>query len=233
MDEGFADWTRKDFRSFTSALEQYGRKDSENVFRQVSHETGKPEHDVEAYFEAFEKNAETNLVEWAKIVEKIEKGEKKIQRQAEIKNALNLKVARHAPNPFQTLTVTYAGVGGGGGVRGKIWSEEEDAYLVCMMHRHGYGQWERIRQEIRRAWQFKFDWFIKSRNAAELQRRGDVLLRCIEKENEDFERKLCEKSKEVSAEKGATWGAVGTVAKSGVKDVRTFPFTKKAKVSSS
>ena len=102
-----------------------------------------------------------------------------------------------------------------------------------MMHRHGYGKWERIRQEIRRAWQFKFDWFIKSRNAAELQRRGDVLLRCIEKENEDFERKLCEKSKEVSAEKGATWGAVGTVAKSGVKDVRTFPFTKKAKVSSS
>ena len=90
------------------------------------------------------------------------------------------------------MTITYAGVGGGGGVRGKIWSEEEDSYLVCMMHRYGYGQWERIRQEIRRAWQFKFDWFIKSRNAAELQRRGDVLLRCIEKENEDYERRRAE-----------------------------------------
>ena len=116
-------------------------------------------------------------------------------------------MARHAPNPFQTLTINYGGVGGGG-VRGKIWSEEEDAYLVCMMHRHGYGQWERIRQEVRRAWQFKFDWFFKSRNATELQRRGDVLLRCIEKENEDLERKLRERARK-AAEAAAGQGKRG------------------------
>jgi len=79
-------------------------------------------------------------------------------------------------NSLSFPKVNYGGAGTGGS-RGKIWTEDEDAYLVCMMHRHGYGQWERIRQEIRRAWQFKFDWFFKSRNAAELQRRGDVLLR--------------------------------------------------------
>ena len=128
-----------------------------------------------------------------------------------------MQIARHAPNPFQTLTVNYGGVGGGGGVRGKIWSEEEDAFLVCMMHRHGYGQWERIRQEIRRAWQFKFDWFIKSRNASELQRRGDVLLRCIEKENEDLERKLREKELKAAAavEKAAAASAGGVDKKRG------------------
>lgn len=32
---------------------------------------------------------------------------------------------------------------------------------------------------------FRFDWFIKSRTAVELQRRGDVLIRLIEKENEE------------------------------------------------
>jgi hypothetical protein len=94
MEEGFPDWTRKDFRCFCAALEQYGRKDRESVFRQVSHETGKPEGDVAAYFEAFLQKAETSLTEWAKIVEKIEKGEKKIQRQMEIKEALNQKVCR-------------------------------------------------------------------------------------------------------------------------------------------
>ena len=93
MEEGFADWTRKDFRSFTGALEQYGRKDRDNVFRQVSHETGKPDYDVEAYFDAFEKKAAASLTDWAKIIEKVEKGEKKIQRQAEIKDALNQKVS--------------------------------------------------------------------------------------------------------------------------------------------
>ena len=44
-----------------------------------------------------------------------------------------------------------------------------------MMHRYGYGNWERMRMAIRHAWQFKFDWFFKSRNALELQvrkRRG-------------------------------------------------------------
>lgn len=33
--------------------------------------------------------------------------------------------------------------------------------------------------------QFRFDWFLKSRNASELQRRTDTLVRLIEKENED------------------------------------------------
>lgn len=37
------------------------------------------------------------------------------------------------------------------------------------------------------AWQFRFDWFFKSRNAAELQRRGDTLIRLVEKENEELE----------------------------------------------
>ena len=70
--------------------------------------------------------------------------------------------------------------------RGKIWTEEEDAYLVNMMNRFGYGNWERMRMQIRHAWQFKLDWFFKARNAAELQRRCDFLIKQIEKENEEY-----------------------------------------------
>jgi hypothetical protein len=29
LDEGFSEWTRKDFRAFTSALELFGRRDTE------------------------------------------------------------------------------------------------------------------------------------------------------------------------------------------------------------
>jgi len=195
--DGFGDWSRRDFRSFTNGLEQYGRKDRDAVFRQVSAETGKGEAEVERYLDAFNRFASSCLSDYAKVMEKIEKGERKIARQTEIAEALATKLARSGPNAFQTLTVNY-GAAGNGGSRGKVWTDEEDAYLVCMMHRHGYGQWERIRGEIRRAWQFKFDWFFKSRNAAELQRRGDVLLRCIEKENEDIAKKEKEaKSKKI------------------------------------
>jgi len=194
LEEGFGDWTRKDFRSLCTALEALGRQDKESVTRQVSGETGKAEADVERYLDAFLEKGPEQLAEFPKIIEKIEKGEKKIQRQREISEALSKKMARCGPNPFQALQVNYGGSGHGSGqARGKLWTEDEDAFLVCMMHRHGYGQWERIRHEIRRAWQFKFDWFFKSRNASELARRGDVLLRCIEKENEDAD-KLQERS---------------------------------------
>ena len=56
-----------------------------------------------------------------------------------------------------------------------------------MMHTYGYGNWERIRVEIRNAWQFNFDWFFKSRNASELGRRADLLIKLVEKENSDLE----------------------------------------------
>jgi hypothetical protein len=39
-------------------------------------------------------------------MEKIEKGEKKIQRATEISEALHKKIEREGPNAFQTLTVS-------------------------------------------------------------------------------------------------------------------------------
>jgi len=51
-----------------------------------------------------------------------------------------------------------------------------------MTNELGYGQWDALKDEVRRAWQFRFDWFIKSRSAAELGRRVDSLIRLIEKE---------------------------------------------------
>jgi SWI/SNF-related matrix-associated actin-dependent regulator of chromatin subfamily A member 5 len=77
----------------------------------------------------------------------------------------------------------------GAGTRGRAYQEEEDAFLVCMMHRHGYGAAERIRMEIRRAWQFRFDWYFKSRSAQEIQKRCDAIVKFVEKENEEYRKK--------------------------------------------
>ena len=48
---------------------------------------------------------------------------------------------------------------------------------------------ERIRMEIRRAWQFRFDWFFKSRNAQEIQKRCEAVVRLVEKENDEIRKK--------------------------------------------
>ena len=60
------------------------------------------------------------------------------------------------------------------------YQEEEDAFLIHMMYRHGYGAAERIRMEIRRAWQFRFDWYFKSRSSHEISKRCDILVKIIE-----------------------------------------------------
>ena len=54
--------------------------------------------------------------------------------------------------------------------------------MLCLMQKIGYGRWEEIKLEIRKAWQFRFDWFIKSRTPQELQRRGDLIVRLIKNE---------------------------------------------------
>jgi hypothetical protein len=100
---------------------------------------------------------------------------------------------------WQRMKISY-----GPGVRGKGYQEEEDAFLVCMMHRHGFGAAERIRMEIRRAWQFRFNWYIKSRTAVDLQKRCEILVKILERENEEVRKKEEEdehRKKKPSAEK--------------------------------
>ena len=122
----------------------------------------------------------------------IEKGEAKIQRRGHIKRALDAKIARYRA-PFHQLRIAY------GTNKGKNYTEEEDRFLVCMLHKLGFDRdlvYEELRAAVRSAPQFRFDWFIKSRTAMELQRRCNTLIMLIEKEmNEIEERERNERKK--------------------------------------
>merc|ERR1712127_748059 len=84
----------------------------------------------------------------------------------------------------------------GQGHKGFSYQQEEDAFLLTMMHRHGFGAARRIQLEIRRAWQFRFDWFFKSRSPQEIQKRCDVLIRVVEREVQEHQDKEAEKEEE-------------------------------------
>ena len=215
LEEGFPDWGKKDFKAFCTALERHGRYDFNSVYMDVKNETGRERQEVQRYFVAFWTYYQ-RLAEWPKIIERIERGEKKILRLRQIRDDLQEKVERHLEDVFgsyfrQTganaipsvpemldrswpkMKINY-----GSGLRGKGYQEEEDAFLVCMMYRHGYGAAERIRMEIRRAWQFRFDWYFKSRPAQEIQKRCDLLVKIVERENEEYRKK---EEQELSQEK--------------------------------
>jgi SWI/SNF-related matrix-associated actin-dependent regulator of chromatin subfamily A member 5 len=208
--EGFPDWSRKDFKAFCTSLERHGRYDFNNICQEVVLETGKDRAEIARYFVAFWMNYQ-RILEWGKILEKIERGEKKIQRLRQIREVIHEKVERHLEDTFSYMfgpdgtvkndeplpTVSellhYSWpkmkINYGFSNRGKGYQEEEDAFLVCMMYRHGYGAAERIRMEIRRAWQFRFDWYFKSRTAADIQKRCDILVKIVEREIEDLHKK--------------------------------------------
>ena len=96
-----------------------------------------------------------------KIMAQIERGEAKIQRRISIKKALDSKMLRYRA-PFHQLRIQY------GTNKGKNYTEEEDRFLICMLHKLGFDKenvYDELRTSIRQAPQFRFDWFIKSRTA--------------------------------------------------------------------
>ena len=61
-----------------------------------------------------------------------------------------------------------------------------------MLHKLGFDKenvYEELRSAIRSSPQFRFDWFLKSRTALELQRRCNTLITLIERENQEIEEK--------------------------------------------
>ena len=179
FDEAFPSWNRRDYRAYVSACEKFGRSDVTSIAQELFDGLGKTKAETKRYHEVFWKRY-TELDNYEKVIERIEHGEEKILRRQEVTEALDKIVAR-TKNPWQCLTLPY------NTNRGKAFTEEEDRFLVCATQRLGYGNWDLLQLEIRKAWQFRFDWFLKSRTPAELARRVDSLIRMVEKANEAFE----------------------------------------------
>ncbi|XP_019866351.1 chromatin-remodeling complex ATPase chain Iswi isoform X2 [Aethina tumida] len=181
LNQGFTNWSKRDFNQFIKANEKYGRDDIENIAKEVEGKT--PEEVVEYSAVFWERCHELQDID--RIMTQIERGEAKIQRRASIKRALDAKMARYRA-PFHQLRIAY------GTNKGKNYMEDEDRFLVCMLHKLGFDRenvYEELRAAVRASPQFRFDWFLKSRTAMELQRRCNTLITLIERENAELEEK--------------------------------------------
>merc|ERR1712168_531305 len=190
LTQGFTSWNKRDFNQFIKACEKYGRDDLTNICKEVE---GKSPAEVREYASVFWERC-NELTDIERIMAQIERGEAKIQRRISIKEAMEAKMARYK-SPFHQLRIQY------GTNKGKNYTEEEDRFLVCMLHKLGFDRenvYEELRQAVRCAPQFRFDWFIKSRTAVELQRRCNTLITLIERENQE----LLEKEKREKKKKG-------------------------------
>ncbi|XP_065211237.1 chromatin-remodeling complex ATPase chain Iswi [Planococcus citri] len=180
LTQGF-NWTKRDFNQFIKANEKYGRDDIDSICKEVE---GKTPEEVREYSAIFWERCQ-ELQDIDRIISQIDRGEAKIQRRVDIKHALDAKISRYRA-PFHQLRIVY------GNNKGKNYTEEEDRFLVCMLHKLGFDKenvYEELKSAVRCAPQFRFDWFIKSRTALELQRRCNTLITLIERENQELEEK--------------------------------------------
>jgi SWI/SNF-related matrix-associated actin-dependent regulator of chromatin subfamily A member 5 len=91
ISDAFSDWTRKDYRIFVASCEKYGRKAKVQINQDVAGQTMKDQSVVAEYYKVFWERYE-ELSDYEKVIEKIEKGEKKIERNLNIADRIAWKV---------------------------------------------------------------------------------------------------------------------------------------------
>ncbi|CAN7037991.1 unnamed protein product [Brassica rapa subsp. trilocularis] len=175
-EEGFSSWSKRDFNTFIRSCEKYGRNDVKSIASEME---GKTEEEVERYAQVF-KERYKELSDYDRIIKNIEKGEGRISRKDEIMKVIGKKLDRYR-NPWLELKIQY------GQNKGKLYNEECDRFMVCMVHKVRYGNWEELKTAFKTSPLFSFDWYVKSRSGQELARRCETLIRLIEKENQEYD----------------------------------------------
>ncbi|KAL6517182.1 ISWI chromatin-remodeling complex ATPase chr11 [Orobanche hederae] len=193
LEEGFSTWSRRDFNTFIRACEKYGRNDIKSIASEME---GKTLEEVERYAKVF-KERYKELNDYDRIIKNIERGEARISRKDEIMKAIGKKLDRYK-NPWLELKIQY------GQNKGKLYNEECDRFMICMVHKLGYGNWDELKAAFRTSPLFRFDWFVKSRTTQELARRCDTLIRLVERENQEYDERERQARKEKKLAKSMT-----------------------------
>ena len=177
--QGFSDWSRREFQAFIKGCERYGRKAYAAIAAEMP-DGVKTEREVKEYSKVFWERVD-ELQDSAKLVTRIEEGEAKLAKMQAHENVLKKRIAA-TRQPLQQLKLTY------GQARGKSYSEEEDRFLLVKLAEYGLAAedvYDRIKRDAAVYPGFRFDWFIKSRTPQEIGRRCNTLLLLVLKEDEE------------------------------------------------
>lgn len=181
--KGFPEWNKRDFQQFLNGSAKYGRQNYEGISEEVD---GKNAEEIAEYAKVFWKKYKS-LDNWQKNLNVIEEGEARVRLSEEKKRLLAKKISQ-SRMPLQNMTIKYTV----STTNKKVYTEEEDRFLLVMLHKHGVEGdmiFEKIRDEIRQSPLFRFDWFFLSRTPQEISRRCNTLISAVVRELGDGEAK--------------------------------------------
>jgi SWI/SNF-related matrix-associated actin-dependent regulator of chromatin subfamily A member 5 len=175
----FPSWTRRDVKYFILALERFGKKNGDRVCREVHEKTGKSTEEVSNYMEVFFRRI-ADIENSEQLIQRLERAEVRNAKRDIYNDLIKSKIAKYN-YPESTM--------GFDGLRriGDSFTDAEDRGVFMLLAKVGYGFWDQLRDEINRSHIFRTNWFMRTRQPAELQARCERLLRCVEREFEPKE----------------------------------------------
>jgi hypothetical protein len=178
LDEGFGHWSRSQYYHFVKACAKFGRDDISSI----SAEMDMPEKEIASYSASFWEYGATELKsEWDRIVGNIERGEKKLAKQKKLSALLSQFVSTFE-NPRTDMIFANKGTA--------HFALEQDRALLSAVDKHGYGNWDSVREEIRTDSMLKFQHSAQGMTVQAIAKRCDYRMRQMEKELEAREKNL-------------------------------------------
>ena len=176
--EGFGEWSRSQYYHFVKACAKFGRDDIASIAADMD----MPEEAVAPYSESFWKYGPSELKDdWERVVATIERGEKKIAKQKKLSSLLNQFVGTFK-DPRNDMVFANKGT--------THFALEQDRALLTAVNKHGYGNWDSVREEIRTDSRLKFQHSVQGLTVQAIAKRCDYRMRQMEKELEAREKVL-------------------------------------------
>lgn len=176
--EGFGNWSRSQYYHFVKACAKFGRDD----ITSIANEMDMPEDVVAPYSEAFWKYGPTELKDdWERVISTIERGEKKLAKQKKLTDLLKKFVGTFS-DPRNDMVFANKGT--------THFSLEQDRALLTAVNKHGYGNWDSVREEIRTDSRLRFQHSVQGMTVQAIAKRCDYRMRQMEKELEAREKVL-------------------------------------------
>lgn len=188
LQEGFVGWNKRHFFQFINMCELYGR-DNCDLYTVLMTEGGKTSEEIQRYSDTFWQKYK-QVDNFKKYIDRIEKGEAEIEKRNQIAEAIDGKWSQlitkfKAKDPeasisdftFQDIEIKYEKEQEVDFEQNPFeFYPDEDKFYAFGLFKYTYGYWELMRNDLRNAQCFLFNWVVLSRSVLDIQRRCDFLV---------------------------------------------------------
>ena len=173
LKNGFPEWQKKEYDIFINDVDLYGKNSLDIIAKDIP---SKSFEEISNYSKVFWEIID-ELPEGQRILKNMEKREKLEKQKNHSSRLISKKCENIEDNEYENIKINFPP-----GNHQSEYTYEDDQYLIYITNKYGYGNWDDIMRDVKTSEDLLFNYYLKSRNKAEIQKRVDYLVKLIEKE---------------------------------------------------